>query len=61
MKALPKSATQLAEKASEGSVPHLKLLLELVGLDDGGMVLREAAPKEKTLEEILMERWAMEP
>ncbi len=61
MDAVPKSAKALAEEAETGSVPHIKLLLQLVGLDEGKLVSDEVKPRERTLEEIFMERWNSEP
>src|SRR5580704_8560739 len=60
MEAVPQTVTALAEGASGGSVPHIKLLLQLVGLDEGGFTPNEVKPKEKTLEEIVMEHWYRE-
>jgi hypothetical protein len=54
---LPKLMQKLVEEAEKGSVTHLKLLLQLMGLEDGGLQVQELRPKEKTLEEILRERW----
>jgi hypothetical protein len=59
--ALPQLAVALAEQAEKGSVPHMKLLLEMLGLDKGGFAAREIKVKERTLEEILMEQWHKEP
>ena len=39
----------------------MKLLLQLLGLEDGALSRKEEGPKEKTLEEILMEQWRNEP
>ena len=61
MKAIPGTATALAEGATSGSVPHIKLLLQLVGLDEAGFAPVVAKPQEKTLEEIVMEQWYQEP
>jgi hypothetical protein len=61
MDAIPGSAKALADGASSGSVPHIKLLLQLVGLDDGELAPETVRPREKTLEEILMEQWRKEP
>jgi hypothetical protein len=58
---IPDVAAKLAEKAKEGSVAHMKLLLQLVGLEDGGFVVVEPGKREKTLEEILLEEWHKEP
>ena len=61
MGAVGDTATALAEGASGGSVPHIKLLLQLVGLDEGAFAPVVVRPKEKTLEEIVMEHWYREP
>jgi len=58
---IPEVAAKLAEQAKEGSVAHMKLLLQLLGLDDGGFVVVEPGKREKTLEEILLEEWHKEP
>ena len=54
-------ADKLVEQAKAGSVTHMKLLLQLLGLDDKGFVVVEAGKREKTLEEILLEEWHKEP
>jgi hypothetical protein len=59
--AIPEVAAKLAEQAKEGSVAHMKLLLQLLGLDDDGFVIAEARPQEKTLEQILLEEWQKQP
>jgi hypothetical protein len=61
MEAVPETATALADGAKEGSVPHIKLLLQLVGLDEAGFAPIVVRPKEKTLEELVMEQWYREP
>jgi hypothetical protein len=61
MKAVPASAEALAKGVGSGSVPHIKLLLQLVGLDEGGLCPEIVRPREKTLEEIVMEQWRKEP
>ncbi len=52
---------KLTEEAKKGSVSHMKLLLQLLGLEDGALGRQEEGPREKTLEEILMEQWRNEP
>jgi hypothetical protein len=59
--AVAAATSALAEQASKGSAAHIKLLLQLVGLDDGALASRETRPKEKTLQEILEEQWANTP
>jgi hypothetical protein len=61
MGAVLESATALADGAKEGSVPHIKLLLQLVGLDEAGFAPVVVRPKEKTLGEYVMEQWYREP
>ena len=61
MKAIPGTATALVKGATGGSVPHIKLLLQLVGLDEAGFAPVVVRPQEKTLEEIVMEQWYREP
>ena len=61
MRAVTKTAEALANGATEGSLQHIKLLLQLVGLEEGTLAPKEFRPKEKTLEEIMMERWNAEP
>ncbi len=52
---------KLKDEATKGSVSHMKLLLQLLGLEDGALRRKEEGPREKTLEEILMEQWRNEP
>jgi hypothetical protein len=59
--AVAKATAALAEHAEKGSAAHIKLLLQLVKLDDGALASRETRPKEKTLQEILEEQWANTP
>lgn len=61
MEGIPKAATALVVGATKGSVPHIKLLMQLVGLDDAGFAPVVVRPQEKTLEEIVMEQWNREP
>ena len=61
MGAVPDTATALADGAKEGSFQHIKLLLQLVGLEEGGLAPVVVRPKEKTLEEFVMENWYREP
>jgi hypothetical protein len=53
---LPKIMVKLTEQALDGSVPHMKLLLELTGLDKAEPP-QTAQRKEKSLEAILLEQW----
>jgi hypothetical protein len=52
---------KLTDEAIKGSVSHMKLLLQLLGLEDGALSRKEEGPRERTLEEILMEQWRNEP
>ena len=61
MEGVPKAANALVEGAVVGSVPHIKLLMQLVGLDEAGFAPVAVRPQEKTLEEIVMEQWNREP
>lgn len=61
MEAVPDAATALAKQATEGSVPHIKLMMQLVGLDEAGFAPVADQRHEKTLEEILMEKWDQVP
>ena len=55
---LPEVVRTLAQQSIEGSVTHLKLYLELSGVLKGGLAAKEKQVREKTLEEVLMEKWA---
>ncbi len=59
--ALPAVVGKLADEAAKGSVSHMKLLLQLLGLEDGALSRKDEGPRERTLEEILMEQWRNEP
>lgn len=61
LETLPLILDTLLEQARAGSLPHMKLLLELCGLDKGKLAPQEPAKREKTLEEILTEQWRNEP
>jgi hypothetical protein len=58
---LPDVAEKLATDAKTGSISHMKLLLQLLGIEDGGLKPKQRSRREKTLEEILMEQWRKEP
>jgi hypothetical protein len=53
---LPGIMDKLTEKALAGSVPHMKVLLELTGLDKTEPP-QTSQRKEKSLEAILLEQW----
>ena len=57
MVAVPDTANALADGAKEGSFQHIKLLLQLVGLEEGGLAPVVVRPTEKTLDEYVMEHW----
>ena len=61
MEAIPRVMDALIAEARRGSVQHIKLVLQLMGLEEGGLASKDMRPKEKTLEEILMEQWEKEP
>ena len=54
---LPLVVRTLAKESIGGSVHHLKLYLELSGVLKGGLTAPEKQVRERTLEEILVERW----
>lgn len=58
--AIPGSAVALADGAKEGSVPHIKLLLQLVGLDDGELAIVVVQPEEKAFADSISEVWDRE-
>jgi hypothetical protein len=53
---LPHIMDKLTKEALDGSVPHLKVLLELTGLDKAEPP-HTSQRKEKSLEAILLEQW----
>jgi hypothetical protein len=57
---LPDVMKTLLEHAKRGSVGHLKLLVQITGVDQQPGLREPAKPREKNLEEILMEQWARE-
>jgi hypothetical protein len=59
--AVPKVADKLVEEANKGSVPHIKLLLQLLGLEDGGLDIKQAGAESRTLEQVLMDQWHRQP
>jgi uncharacterized heparinase superfamily protein len=61
MAGLPDATLALTEHAGKGSATHIKLLFQLLKLDDGALASRETRPQEKSLEQILMEQWATVP
>ncbi len=57
---LPAVVRTLAQQSVEGSVTHLKLYLELSGVLKGGLAAPPKIAREKTLEEVLIEKWAQD-
>lgn len=55
--AMPALIRQLLEEAEKGSLPHLKVLVQLSGLDTGEVVPQSGRRKGKSLERVLKERW----
>lgn len=55
--ALPGIMDRLLKEVLDGSVPHLKVVLELTGLDEPELAPAAGRRKEKSLETILLERW----
>ena len=55
--ALPEISDALLKQAKDGSVPHLKLLVQLSGLDKAEVVPRATRRRGKSLEAVLMEEW----
>lgn len=54
---LPEITETLILEAKKGSVAHLKLLVQLSGLDKGEVVPRVTKRRGKSLEAVLMEEW----
>ena len=55
--ALPEIMQTLLDQVKTGSVPHLKVVLELTGLDKAETAPRKDKREEKSLEAILLEQW----
>lgn len=60
-KALPEIANALIEKAREGSLPELKMLVQMSGLDEKNASGSVEKRRGKSLEQMLMEDWRKEP
>ncbi len=60
-KALPEIANVLIDKAQQGGLAELKMLVKMSGLDDRVAQGTEAKRRGKTLKEMLMEDWRKEP
>ncbi len=61
VEAMPDAAKALGAKAGDGSFSHMKLMVQLLGLEKGGLKPRQKVKREKTLEQILQEQWEKEP
>ena len=59
--ALPEIAETLLKQAKKGSVAHLKLLVQLSGLDRGELVPKAQKRKGKSVTATLLEEWRREP
>ena len=59
-KELPAITAALVEGTTAGSVTHLKLLMELGVLEKGMLEGEVTAAKEKSVEEVLMDRWRVD-
>jgi hypothetical protein len=55
--AMPAVVMSLVGMATKGSVPHIKLLIQISGLDKADVVPAKRMKREKNLEEILKEAW----
>ena len=58
--AMPEIAETLLTQAKGGSVAHMKLLIELSGLNKGDVVPRATKKRGKSLQAILEEEWQKE-
>ena len=58
---IPAVVRALLEGAEKGGVTHIKLALELLGVDKGSFAGKKVHPEEKTMEEIFLEKWNREP
>lgn len=56
---MPEMVDLLMKQANEGSLGHLKILVQLAGLDKGE-VRPPVKRREKSLEKILLEQWAQD-
>ena len=59
--ALPEIAAMLLVGAKDGSISHLKLLVELGGLEKGSLGPTVKKRKSKSLEEVLIAEWRKQP
>lgn len=61
MEAVPETATALANQAKTGSFQHIKLLLQVTRLDEGGLATVVEKPREKTIVQDVTDGWNQEP
>ena len=54
---MPDLVETLLEEAGKGSLAHLKVLVQLSGLDTGEVVPQKGRRRGKSLETVLKERW----
>ena len=59
-KELPAITAALVEGTKSGSIQHLKLLMELGVLEKGMLEGEVTVAKEKSVEQVLMERWRLD-
>ncbi len=59
-RALPEITAALVKGACEGSVQHLKLLIELGVLEKGMLQNNGSRRREKSVEAMLMEQWQLD-
>ena len=59
--ALPEIAAMLLVGAKDGSISHLKLLVELGGLEKGSLGPTVKKRRSKSLEEVLIAEWRKQP
>ncbi len=55
--AMPGLVKTLLDEAGKGSLAHLKVLVQLSGLDTGEVVPQKGRRRGKSLETVLKERW----
>ena len=60
MDAVPDSVEALAENAKKGSVAHVKLLLQLVRLDEGELAPVVVQPQTASFVDSIFEAWVRE-
>lgn len=60
MDAVLDSVKALADGAKDGSLAHIKLLLQLVGLDEGELAPVVVEPRKKSFADSIFEAWVRE-